>query len=195
MFEKYNDKARRAIFFARYEASQSGSSAIGCEHLLLALLREDPALLERFLQGSKISITEIRKRIEQALSQSETLPTLVDLPLSPGAKQALIHALDESVRLEDGYVGTEHLLLGLLREEKSAAYSILRELGLDIGLARERMRQRGRIPIEEESAEERCKRLIDELRELARSMLKKADELEEMLDERSSGGNEIDRAE
>ncbi len=129
MFERYTEKARRVIFFARYEASQFGSPYIETEHLLLGLLREDKALTNRFLR-SHASVESIRKQIEQHTTVREKVSTSVDLPLSNECKRVLAYAAEEAERLSHKHIGTEHLLLGLLREEKCFAAEILTERGL-----------------------------------------------------------------
>ncbi len=136
MFERYTEKARRVIFFARYEASQFGSPYIETEHLLLGLLREDKALTNRFLR-SHASVESIRKQIEGHTTVREDVSTSVDLPLSNESKRVLAYAAEEAERLSHKHIGTEHLLLGLLREEKCFAAEILHERGLRLNTIRE----------------------------------------------------------
>src|SRR2546430_14016080 len=138
MFERYTEKARRVIFFARYEASQFGSPYIETEHLLLGLLREDKALTNRFLR-SHASIESIRKQIEGHTTIREKVSTSVDLPLSNECKRVLAYAAEEAERLSHKHIGTEHLLLGLLREEKCFAAEILHERGLRLSTIREEL--------------------------------------------------------
>src|SRR5438309_5410038 len=138
MFERYTEKARRVIFFARYEASQFGSPYIETEHLLLGLVREDKALTNRFLR-SHASIESIRKQIEGRTQVREKTSTSVDLPLSQESKRVLAYAAEEAERLSHKHIGTEHLLLGLLREEKSFAAEILHERGLHLSTLREEL--------------------------------------------------------
>src|SRR2546422_4323821 len=101
MFERYTLMARRAIFFARYEASQFGASAIEPEHLLLGLSREDKPLFVRFFGDGKQSIESIRRKIEEQKPTRNMIPTAVELPLAPDTKLALHNAHDESDRLKD----------------------------------------------------------------------------------------------
>src|ERR1700749_3275509 len=136
MFERYTEKARREIFFARYEASQFGSPCIETEHLLLGLLREDKALANRFLRSSA-SVESIRKQIEAHTTMRDKVSTSVDLPLSHECKRVLAYGAEEAERLNHKHIGTEHLLLGLLREEKSFAADILHERGLRLSQVRE----------------------------------------------------------
>jgi len=138
MFERYTEKARRVIFFARYEASQYGSSLIESEHLLLGLLREDKALSNRFLRGHG-SIETIRKQIEGRTTIRERVSTSVELPFSEEVKQILRHALEQAERMAHKHIGTEHLLLGMLCEEKSLAAEILQERGLRLSTVREEL--------------------------------------------------------
>ena len=138
MFERYTEKARRVIFFARYEASQYGSPYIETEHLLLGLMREDKALANRFLR-SHGSIESIRKEIESRITIRERISTSVEVPLSQECKRILNFAAEEAERLGHKHVGTEHLLLGILREEKCFGAEILHERGLRLSALREEL--------------------------------------------------------
>jgi bifunctional UDP-N-acetylglucosamine pyrophosphorylase/glucosamine-1-phosphate N-acetyltransferase len=138
MFELYTEKARRVIFFARYEASQFGSPTIETEHLLLGLLREDKALTNRFLR-SQGSVESIVKQIEAHTVRREKVATSVDLPLSNESKIVLANAAEEAGRLGHSHIGTEHLLLGLLREQKCFAAAILEERGLKLEQVRDEL--------------------------------------------------------
>ena len=138
MFEKYTEKARRVIFFARYEASQFGSPYIETEHLLLGLLREDKALTNRFLRGHA-QVEVMRKQIEDHTVMREKVSTSVDLPLSNEGKRVLAYAAEEAARLSHQHIGTEHLLLGLLREENSFAAQLLKERGVMLSRIREEL--------------------------------------------------------
>ncbi|MGI8655071.1 MAG: exo-beta-N-acetylmuramidase NamZ domain-containing protein [Pyrinomonadaceae bacterium] len=130
MFERYTEKARRVIFFARYEASQFGAPAIEPEHLLLGIIREDRKLTKRFFSQAQASIEAIRKEIEGRTPVREKISTSVELPLALETKRVLEYAHEESLELQHAHIGTEHLLLGLLREERSVAAEILYERGL-----------------------------------------------------------------
>jgi Clp amino terminal domain, pathogenicity island component/Putative restriction endonuclease len=140
MFERYTEKARRTIFFGRYEASQFGSPYIETEHLLLGLLREDKALANRFLR-SHAAVESIRRQIERHTAPGEKVSTSVDLPLSHECKRVLAYGAEEAERLNHEYIGTAHLLLGLLREEKCFAAQLLREQGLTLDSVREQVQQ------------------------------------------------------
>ncbi|HWG50434.1 MAG TPA: Clp protease N-terminal domain-containing protein, partial [Candidatus Acidoferrales bacterium] len=104
MFERYTEKARRVIFFARYEASQFGSPYIETEHLLLGLLREDKALTNRFLR-SHGDVEGIRRQIEEHTVVREKVPTSVDLPLSNEGKRVLAYSAEEAEALSHKHIG------------------------------------------------------------------------------------------
>ncbi len=140
MFERYSEKARRTIFFARYEASLFGSPYIETEHLLLGLLREDKALANRFLR-SHAAVESIRKQIEGHTAPGEKVPTSVDLPLSQECKRVLAYGAEEAERLNHKPIDSEHLLLGLLREERCFAAQLLRQQGLRLDSVREHVQQ------------------------------------------------------
>jgi hypothetical protein len=140
MFEYYTEKARGTIFFGRYEASQFGSPYIETEHLLLGLLREDKALANRFLR-SHAAVESIRKEIEGHRAPGEKVSTSVDLPLSHDCRRVLAYGAEEAERLNHKHIGTEHLLLGLLREEKCFAAQLLGERGLTLDSVRKQVQQ------------------------------------------------------
>ncbi|MBO0910373.1 MAG: ATP-dependent Clp protease ATP-binding subunit [Acidobacteria bacterium] len=144
MFERYTEKARRVIFFSRYEASMFGSPYIETEHLLLGLLREDKALSSRFLR-SDAAVESIRKQIEGHTTIREKVPTSVDLPMSNECKRVLADAAEEAALLSHKHIGTEHLLLGLLRQEKCFAAQILMERGLRLRGAREELARQASV--------------------------------------------------
>ena len=137
MFERYTERARRVIFFARYEASQLGSSAIETEHLLLGLIREGKGLTSRLFSKSHLSMDQIRKEIEGRSPYREKVSTSVEIPLSVESKRVLGHAAEEAERMLHNYIGTEHILLGLMREERSVAAAILAEKGMRLASVRE----------------------------------------------------------
>jgi hypothetical protein len=134
MFERYTEKARRVIFFARYEASQFGSPYIESEHLLLGILREDKAVSIRAIPH--LEVETIRQEIEGATLIRETISTSVDLPLSNESKRVLMYAAEEAERMDHRHVGSEHLLLGLLLEEGCFAAQLLNKRGVTLEIAR-----------------------------------------------------------
>ncbi len=134
MFERYTEKARRVIFFARFEASTFGSPYIETEFLLLGLLREDKTLSRFHL--SFTTAEAIRREIERQHPPAESISTSVDLPLSNESKRVLVYAAEEAERLGHNSVGTAHLLLGILREEQSFAATLLQKHGVDAQVVR-----------------------------------------------------------
>jgi len=135
MFERYTEKARRVIFFARYEASQVGNPYIESEHLLIGLLRESGHELRRYL-GSRVSAEELRAEIAASTLRREPTSTSVDLPLSNECKRILAYSAEEAARLGHQHIGTEHLLLGTLREKDCLAARLLRERGMELETTR-----------------------------------------------------------
>lgn len=130
MFERFTEKARRTIFFARYEASQLGSPYIETEHILLGLVREDPQLCRRFLPEE--AKEQIREKIEAGAIKFPKISTSVDLPISNEVKRVLAYADEEAERLAHRHIGTEHLLLGLLREHEGMAAVVLQDLDVNL---------------------------------------------------------------
>ena len=142
MFEKYTEKARRTIFFARYEVIELGGNAIEPEHLLLGLLREDKSLLPHLLREQEKSAKEgIRRKIEEHSRAGEKISTAVEIPLSAKAREVLIYAAEESEGMSHKHIGTEHLLIGLLRLKGSFAAGVLKEQGIIYEVVREALRE------------------------------------------------------
>ena len=143
MFERYTEKARRTIFFARYEAAKLGSPYIETEHLLLGLWREEQAnmamLLGKKMPDALEAVEHIRKEIAARTFAQKPISTSVDLPLSDECKRVLAYAAEEAERLQHRHIGSEHLLLGLMRERGCFAAELLRRLGLTIEGVRKRI--------------------------------------------------------
>src|ERR1700737_1583797 len=138
MFEHYTQRARRTIFFARYEASVFRSEYIDTEHLLLGILREDFRLRKELPSGAKDAI---RKRIEELKSPGgPPVSTSVDLPLSRESKRVLAFAAEESEAMHHKIIDSGHLVLGLLRVENCLAATLLRENGVDYARYRDVVR-------------------------------------------------------
>lgn len=133
MFERYNEKARRAIFFARYEASQFGCASIEADFLLLGIAREDPSLCVQWLGANYL---ELRESIARVYSRGKHIPTHVDLPLSNQCKRVLAYAAEEAERLARRDIGTEDLLLALLREPDCEAAKMFKARDGDLGTVR-----------------------------------------------------------
>ena len=139
MFERYTESARRALFFARYEVSALGATQIDSEHLLLGLLRADEGLVGGIFAQAHLSHDAIRRDIEQSGTFREMIPTSVEVRFAGGAQAVLRAAAEEADRLLHGYIGTEHLLLGLLRVEDSTAAAVLSRYGLRLADVRQQV--------------------------------------------------------
>jgi hypothetical protein len=135
MFERYTEKARRTIYFGRYEASQFGSPFIESEHLLLGLLREDKSLVNTFLH-SHAALESIRRQVEERTVTREKVSTSVDLPLSNECTRILAYAMEEADKFSHKFIGTEHLFLGVLRQHDCFAAKLLVERGIALEMAR-----------------------------------------------------------
>ncbi len=147
MFERYTERSRRAIFFARYEALQYGSQVIAPEHILLGLMREDKTMSARFLPfRHPLTVDNIRRDIEERVVVRDRIPQSSELHLSNATKQVLFYANDESRQLKNRHIGPEHLLLGIIREEKSIAAEILFGYGLRQNDIRDEMLRQSGIP-------------------------------------------------
>ena len=147
MFERYTEKARRVIFFARYEALQYGSPVISPEHILLGLIREDKTISARFFPfRNNLSVEAIRREVEERIVLRERIPQSAELHLAPETKRILIFANEESRYLENQHIGPEHLLLGLIRQEKSIAAEILFQYGLKLQNIREEIARQNGFP-------------------------------------------------
>jgi ATP-dependent Clp protease ATP-binding subunit ClpC len=143
LFERYTERLRRVILCAREEASGFGRCQIEPEDLLLGLLREDKLLAKRFV-GSAESVGSIRGSIAREAPTRRASVTADDLPLSHASKRLLAYAAEESVHLDQRRIGTEHLLIGLFREEGTLAATILSDLGLRVEALRQEYRSKGR---------------------------------------------------
>ena len=139
MFQRYTQHARRSIFFGRFEASHYGCSHIETQHLLLGLLRADQALAKKLL--SLHDMEWLRKEVDGHSERREKVSTATDLPLSDESKRALSYGMEEGERLGHKHIGTEHLLLGLMREEGFYSAQLLRERGLTLESVRARVQQ------------------------------------------------------
>jgi ATP-dependent Clp protease ATP-binding subunit ClpC len=137
MFEKYTEKAKKVLFLARYEASQMGSKVIGSEHLLLGLIKEGDDLVRDLFGRSGVNLELLRAELEARGPSGEKQAAPIEIPFSEETKKILTCAEEEAERLLHPYVGDEHILLGLLRVEDSAAGRILTEKGMRLYALRE----------------------------------------------------------
>jgi ATP-dependent Clp protease ATP-binding subunit ClpC len=141
MFERYTERARRVLFFARYECTELGSSIIETEHVLLGLLRDGSGLAGRILSTSPLSADRLRTELLRRIGppQAKIAPS-VEIPFGPHIKRALLYTVEEADRLQHSYIASEHLLLGLLREHGSIAAQVLEAEGLRADVVREEAR-------------------------------------------------------
>src|SRR5205823_14634679 len=144
MFERYREDARRAIFFARWEAQQSGSAYIEPIHLLLSLTHDADSKANQLFALSA-QAESFRKQLRPHAAAK--ISASVDLPLSNPGKRTLAYAAQEADKLASRPIGTEHLLLGLLREKQSDVPQALAKAGIDLHSARNRIRAAQGLPI------------------------------------------------
>jgi uncharacterized protein (TIGR03435 family) len=137
MFDRFTLRAHQVLFYARSEVSQLGARAIEPEHILLGLLDEGKGLGSRILLRTGVALDDIRSEIVGRLTGGEKVPESAGIPFSASCERAFQYAAEEADRLTHRYIGTEHLLLGLLREEGSVAAEVLRARGLRIEGVRE----------------------------------------------------------
>jgi ATP-dependent Clp protease ATP-binding subunit ClpC len=139
MFERYTEQARRVLFFARYECTLLGSPSIEPEHLLLGIMREHSGITQRIFTDAKVTLDVIRRELEAVLKRPEKLSESVEIPFDPGAKRVLQYAAEESSALGHNYIGPEHLLVGIVREEESLAARLLASHGIRLDELRTQM--------------------------------------------------------
>jgi ATP-dependent Clp protease ATP-binding subunit ClpC len=134
MFERFTDRARRVVVQAQEEARTLGHSYVGTEHVLLGLTHEG-GVAAKALEALGIGTEAVRERVGEAVGRGE-LSMTGHIPFTPRTKDVLRHALRESRQLGHAYIGTEHILLGLLSEGEGAGARVLTELGADLDEAR-----------------------------------------------------------
>lgn len=137
MFEKFTERGRKVIIYAKEEAEKRQNDYLGTEHLLLAILREEDGLPVAIMKRMGITREEIRMEVERNLPQGTDLMTFEDIPFTPRAKKVLELAVEEARLLGHNYIGSEHILLGLIREEEGISGKILRNLGANLLGARQ----------------------------------------------------------
>ena len=140
MWTRYSERARRVVFFAQQEAGRLGAGYISPEHLLLGLVRENDSVAVRILDNLGVSREKVRNEIEGQATKGEAT-TGQDMYLGPDVKRAIDLAYDEARQLGSNYVGTEHLLLGLIREEEGMAGRVLSRLGVELEKVRSEVRK------------------------------------------------------
>jgi ATP-dependent Clp protease ATP-binding subunit ClpC len=137
MFEKFTERGRKVIIYAREEAEKRQNDYLGTEHLLLGILKEEDSLPIIILKKMGLSPDEVRIEVERNLPMGSNILTFGDIPFTPRAKKVLELAVEEARLLGHSYIGSEHLLIGLIREEEGIAGKILRSLGATLLGARQ----------------------------------------------------------
>src|SRR5580658_7915294 len=135
MWQRFTERARKVVFYAQEEAQRFGEGYVSTEHLLLGLVRESDSVAARVLEKLGVSLNRIRSEVEKQLPRGDARPSQ-DMTLTPRAKRVIDLAYDEARTLENNYIGTEHLLLGLIREGDGLAGRTLAKLSVEIGAAR-----------------------------------------------------------
>jgi ATP-dependent Clp protease ATP-binding subunit ClpC len=140
MFEKFTDKARRVVVLAQEEAKLLNHNYIGTEHLLLGLIHEGEGVAAKALESLGINLDSVREQVQEIIGQGQQAPT-GHIPFTPRAKKVLELSLREALQLGHSYIGTEHLLLGLIREGEGVAAQVLTKLGADTNRVRQQVIQ------------------------------------------------------
>jgi ATP-dependent Clp protease ATP-binding subunit ClpC len=136
MFERFTDRARRVVVLAQEEARLLGHSYIGTEHLLLGLLHENEGVAAKVLDSMAVTLEKARELVEEIIGKGGSSP-FGHIPFTPRAKKVLELALREALPLGHNYIGTEHLLLGIVREGEGVAMQVLTSLGVTVGQVRD----------------------------------------------------------
>ena len=140
MFERFTDRARRVVVLAQEEARLLNHDYIGTEHLLLGLSHENEGVAAKALTELGISLDAVRQQVEETIGKG-TNPSGGHIPVTPRAKKVLELSLREALQLNHNYIGTEHILLGLLREGEGIAARVLVKLGADLNRVRQQVTQ------------------------------------------------------
>src|SRR5678815_1645881 len=137
MFERFTDRARKVMALANQEAQRFNHEYIGTEHILLGLVKEGSGVGANVLKNLDVDLRKVRLEVEKLVKSGPDMVTMGKLPQTPRAKKVIEYAIEEARNLNHNYVGTEHLLLGLLREHDGVAAQVLMNLGLKLEEVRE----------------------------------------------------------
>src|SRR5512132_890647 len=135
MWQRFTERGRKVVFYAQEEAQKFGDAYVSTEHLLLGLVREGDSVACRVLEKLGVSLNRSRAEVEKQLPRGDARPSQ-DMTLTPRAKRVIDLAYDEARNLNNNYIGTEHLLLGLIREGDGLAGRVLAKLGVELEKAR-----------------------------------------------------------
>ena len=140
MFERFTDRARRVVVLAQEEARMLNHNYIGTEHILLGLIHEGEGVASKALESLGISLESVREQVQEIIGQGQQAPS-GHIPFTPRAKKVLELSLREALQLGHNYIGTEHILLGLIREGEGVAAQVLVKLGADLNRVRQQVIQ------------------------------------------------------
>ena len=140
MFERFTDRARRVVVLAQEEARMLNHNYIGTEHILLGLIHEGEGVAAKALESLGVSLEAVRAQVEEIIGQGQQAPS-GHIPFTPRAKKVLELSLREALQLGHNYIGTEHILLGLIREGEGVAAQVLVKLGADLSRVRQQVIQ------------------------------------------------------
>src|SRR5258707_8817031 len=138
MFERFTDRARRVVVLAQEEARMLNHNYIGTEHILLGLVHEGDGVAAKAMAAMEISLEKVRQQVEEIIGRGAQAPS-GHIPFTPRAKRVLELSLRESLQLGHNYIGTEHILLGLIREGEGVAAQVLVRLGADLNRVRQQV--------------------------------------------------------
>ncbi len=137
MYERFTDRARKVMQLANQEAQRFNHEYIGTEHILLGLIKEGSGVAANVLKNLDVDLRKIRLEVEKLVQSGPDMVTMGKLPQTPRAKKVIEYSMEEARNLNHNYVGTEHILLGLLREQEGVAAQVLMNLGLKLEEVRE----------------------------------------------------------
>jgi ATP-dependent Clp protease ATP-binding subunit ClpC len=137
MYERFTDRARKVMQLANQEAQRFNHEYVGTEHVLLGLIKEGSGVAANVLRNLDVDLRKIRNEVEKIVQAGPEMVTMGKLPQTPRAKKVIEYAIEEARNLNHNYVGTEHLLLGLLREQEGVAAQVLLNLNLKLDEVRE----------------------------------------------------------
>jgi ATP-dependent Clp protease ATP-binding subunit ClpC len=203
MFERFTDRARRVVVLAQEEARMLNHNYIGTEHILLGLIHEGEGVAAKALESLGIALEAVRQQVEEIIGQGQQAPS-GHIPFTPRAKKVLELSLREALQLGHNYIGTEHILLGLIREGEGVAAQVLVKLSADLNRVRQQVTQmlggdmrRGEdlgadLGHEEADLDEfllrssaaniRRDKQLAEIRDLIRDVIKRLERIERRLD-------------
>jgi ATP-dependent Clp protease ATP-binding subunit ClpC len=184
MFERFTDRARRVIVDAQNEARSLGHNYIGPEHILLGLIHEGDGVGAKALEAMQISTDTIRGRIEEITGRGQVSPGKGHIPFTPRAKKVLELSLREALQLGHNYIGTEHILLGLIHEGDGVAAQVLVGLGVDLDRTRQLVIQ----ILSGRQREESASAVAEDLRDRLAAMAARLTVIERMLRDTAAEG-------